>query len=76
MKISEENFKANRKGFNRLNPEMTLKPRQTFGLFKVTSFIVITRNLEFNFLCGKYIDATRSKMIVGMWTRMEVYRNL
>ena len=31
----------------------TLKPRKTFGLFKVTSSIVITWNLEFKSSCPK-----------------------
>ena len=39
-----ENFKANRKGLNRQNQKMTLKPGKTFCQFKVTSFIVITMN--------------------------------
>ena len=48
MKISEKNFKANRRGFNRQKPQMTLKPVPIFGRFKVTSSIVITMNLSFN----------------------------
>ena len=51
------------------NSEMTLKPGKTSGRFKVTSFVVITVNLEFNSLCRKMkhfplplknIDVTRA----------------
>ena len=48
MKISEENFKANRKGFNRQKQKMTLKPEMTSGQSKVASSIVITLDLEFS----------------------------
>ena len=53
VNISVQNFKANRKVFNRQNGETTQKPRKTVDLFKVTSFIVITMNLEFNSVCRK-----------------------
>ena len=43
-----ENFKDTRRGLNRPKRKMTLKPEMTFGQWKVTSFIVITSNLEFN----------------------------
>ena len=42
---------AKRKSLNRQDQEMTLKPAKIFGLFKVTSFIVIILNQEFNFMC-------------------------
>ena len=62
-----ENFKANRKGFNRQKQKMTPKPGETSGRFKATSSIVIALNLEFNSICRKkkhslfhYIDVTRA----------------
>ena len=36
VKISVENFKANRKGLNRQNQKKTLKPGKTPGRFKVS----------------------------------------
>ena len=68
VKISVNNFKANRKVFNRQNQETTLKSGKTFGQFKVVSFIVITMNIEFNSCAERktfpvpleYIDVTRS----------------
>ena len=48
-----ENFKANRKSFNRQGHERTLKPEEILCLSKVTSFNVITMNLVFNFICRK-----------------------
>ena len=69
MRISVENFKANQKVTNQQNQKTTLKPGKTSGLFKVTSSIVITMNLEFNSMCRKkktfpipleYIDVTRA----------------
>ena len=36
-----------------LSQQMTLKPGPTSGRFKVTSFIVITMNLEFNSMCRR-----------------------
>ena len=51
--LKEENFKASRKGLNRQKQKMTLKPGKTSGQSKVTSFIVITLNLEFNSTCRK-----------------------
>ena len=53
VKISVENFKAKRKGFNRQNQKMTLKPGDISGRFKVTSSVVITMNLEFNSMCRR-----------------------
>ena len=53
VKISEENFKAKRKSLNLHNLNMTQKPESTSGRFKVTSFIAITKNLEFNSMCRK-----------------------
>ena len=53
VKDSVEKFKANRKSRNRQNQNMTLKHAETFGLFKETSFIVVTMNLEFNSVCRK-----------------------
>ena len=50
---SEVEEQANRKGLNRKNQKMTLKPRKTSGRFKVTSSIVITMNLEFNSMFRK-----------------------
>ena len=50
-KISVENLKANRKGFNRQKQKMTLKPGKTSGRSKVTSSVVITVNVEFNSVC-------------------------
>ena len=64
-----ERFKANRKSLNRQNQQITLKPVQTSGRFKVTLSIVITMNLEFNSTCRrkkhslftlKHIDVARS----------------
>ena len=40
----------NRESLNRQKPQMTLKPVPTSGRFKVTSSVVITMNLEFNYL--------------------------
>ena len=48
-----EVLKAKRKSLNRQNEEMTLKPEEIFGLFKVTSFVVIILNLEFNCMFQK-----------------------
>ena len=98
LKISVENFKANRQGLNRHNQKMTLKPVPTSRRLKVTSSIVIKMNLEFNSMCrrGKtfpipltYLDVARSThtdldvmlekrvlMIIGTWTRIEVYQIL
>ena len=45
--------KRTRKSLNRQNQEMTLEPVEIFGLFKVTSFIVTTVNLEINSMCRK-----------------------
>ena len=53
MKISVENNKANRESLNRQNQQVTLKPVPTSGRSKVTSFVVITMNLEFNSTCGR-----------------------
>ena len=53
VKISVVNFKANREVFNRQSQEMTRNAGKTFDLFKVTSFIVVTLNLEFNSMCRK-----------------------
>ena len=53
VKISEKNFKASRKGLNRQKQKITLKPGKTSGQSKVTLFIVITLNLEFNSTCRK-----------------------
>ena len=61
-----ENFKANWKGLNRQSQKMTLKPAETSGRSKVTSFVVITLYLEFNCVPNeetspiplKYIDVT------------------
>ena len=45
---------------------MTLKPVPSFGRFKVTSYVVITVNLEFNskeetfVITLEYVDVTRS----------------
>ena len=68
VKISVENFKANRECLNRQNQQMTLKLGKTSGRFKVTSFIAITLNHEFNSVSKeetfpiplKYIDVTKS----------------
>ena len=48
-----ESFKANRKSLNRQDHKMTLKPGKISRRYKVTSFIVITLNLEFHFTCRK-----------------------
>ena len=40
----------NRKGLNQQEQMMTLKPRRTSGRCKVTSSIVLTLNLEFNYV--------------------------
>ena len=40
-------------GLNRQKQKMTLKPGKTSGRFKVTSSIIITRNLGFNSMCRK-----------------------
>ena len=40
-------------GFQPREKKMTLKPVPTFGRFKVTSFIVIALNLEYNSVCRK-----------------------
>ena len=69
MKISVENFKANRKVFNRQNQDMTLKPEETFGQFKVTSFILITMNLEFNSMCRKNNPGQRPRICILRSTR-------
>ena len=53
VKISVEDVKANRKSLDQQNEKMSLKPGVTFGQFKVTSFIVIILNLEFNSTCRK-----------------------
>ena len=53
VKISEENFKATRKGCNRQKQKMTPQPEKPSARFKVTSFVVITLNLEFNSMCWK-----------------------
>ena len=63
-----ENFKANRESLNGQHQNMTLKPVPTSGRFKVTSSVVTTMNLEFNYVPKeetfpiplKYIDVTRS----------------
>ena len=51
--VSVKNFKANRESLNRQNQQMTLKPVPTSGRSKVTSSIVITMNVEFNFMCRR-----------------------
>ena len=51
--ISVDKFKANRKSLNRQHQKMTLEPGKISGRDKVTSFIVFTVNLEFNFMCPK-----------------------
>ena len=38
---------------SRVHAQMKLKSEEIFGLFKVTSFIVITMNLGFNFMCRR-----------------------
>ena len=53
VKISVENFKATWKGFNRQKQKMTMKSEETSGRYIVTSFIVITLNLDFNSMCHK-----------------------
>ena len=53
LRISEEILKANRKSLNRQNQKTTLMSEETSGRFEVTSSIVITLNLEFNFICRK-----------------------
>ena len=64
-----ENFKATWKGFNRQKQKMTMKSEETSGRYIVTSFIVITLNLDFNSMCHKeetfpvplkYVDVTRA----------------
>ena len=53
VKISEMNFKANRKSLNRQNQKLTLKPEMTCVQSKVSSFIVVTLNVEFNSTCRR-----------------------
>ena len=67
---------------------MTRKLRKTFGLFKVTSFIVIILNREFNYPCReksnslfplKCIDVIRSThtdLDVAQEKRIDDYRNV
>ena len=57
-----EDFKANRKSPTRQNQQVTLKPEDIFGLFKVTSFIAITMNLEFNSVCPTEAATTAPAM--------------
>ena len=75
-KIAVENFEVNRESRNRQKQKMTLKPVPTSGRFKVTSFIAITLNHEFNSMCRKeetfpipleYIDVTRSTHTDLFW---------
>ena len=47
-RISAENLTAIGKSFDLKHKEMTQKIGNNFGLFKDTSFIVITLNREFN----------------------------
>ena len=53
VKISVEDFKANRESLDQQDQKMTLKPGMTFGQFKVTSFIDIILNLGFNSMCRR-----------------------
>ena len=64
-----ENFKETRRSLNRQKQKMTLKPEETSGRYKGTSFIVITLNLEFSSMCRrkktlpiplKFTDVTRA----------------
>ena len=75
VKISVENFKANRKGFNRQKQKMTLKPGKTSGRSKVTSSIVITLNLEFNSVCRKK-KHSQFHWNTLMWPGLLVLKNL
>ena len=72
-------------GLNQQIPEMTLKPEKTSDLFKVTSSIIITMNLEFNSSCRKKkhslkdIDVTRTthtNLDVLQESRIDDYRNI
>ena len=51
VKISVENFNANRQGLSRQKQKMTLKVGETFGQSKRTAFIVIMSNFEFSSAC-------------------------
>ena len=54
VKISVENFKANKKGHNRQSQKVSLKSGETSGRLKVTLSIVSTFNLEFkSVLCAE-----------------------
>ena len=53
VKISVENFKANRKSLDLQKQLMTLKSVPIFGRSKVTSFVVITMNVEFSSTCRR-----------------------
>ena len=48
-----EELQETRRGLSRHRQKMTLKPEMTSGQSKVTSFIVITSNLEFSSTCRK-----------------------
>ena len=73
VEISEESFKANRKGFNLQKQKMTLKPAMTSGQSKMTSFIVVILNLEVNSSARRNIpDATEKNIDVTRAT----YSNL
>ena len=56
--VSVENFlKTNRKSLNRQNQKMAFKPEKIFGRYKVTSILVTTLNLEFDFTWRKRIHS-------------------
>ena len=50
---SEGSGGARESSFNRQNQKMTSEHTEIFGRYKVTSSIVISLNLEFNFTCRK-----------------------
>ena len=52
-RVSVEILKAKWKNLNRQNRKMTVKPEEIFVLFKLTLFIDITLNRDFNCMCQK-----------------------
>ena len=87
-RVSVEILKAKRKNLSRQKQEMTLKPEKISSLFKVTSSIVITMNLEFNSIVPKeetspiplkFIDVMRSTctdLDVAQEKRIDDYWNV
>ena len=79
--ISVENLNAIGKSFNLKKQKMTKKHKRIFGLFKVTSSVVIILNREFNNTCREknrslfhWFTLISSGQLIPIWTKRKKKR--